>query len=297
MNKRSLLTLSLFAFFIGTLCLALCYLFFGMIRIEDIVLPLALGLVGASVATKKSGGKALALSLLVVALLLTILNRGAVSVFDHKAKILDAFVYIIYGLLPFFALIPFYWEVKEHKGLSSIVVLILFAILFMTEERYTGVYSYLYEFSPNYSSSLYTARVAIIALGCATLSEVFFDTERNYLSYFLLLIAALSFGLNGAIFLSLEGGAVEYLKGMISTPYWWWMIFDLIIYSYFETSAKKKSERRNIIFKDMVYQEVKPLKKRVRKITFEIPPNVPKFKNDLTLKKESENINNEQNDN
>ena len=46
-----------------------------------------------------------------------------------------------------------------------------------------------------------------------------------------------------------------------------------------------------------MYQELKPIKKRKRIITFEVPPNVPKFKYDLTHKMESENINNEQSDN
>ena len=63
-----------------------------------------------------------------------------------------------------------------------------------------------------------------------------------------------------------------------------------------ETNKEKEYERRNIIFKDIVYQELKPIKKRKRIITFEVPPNVPKFKYDLTNKKESEIINNKQSD-
>ena len=63
-----------------------------------------------------------------------------------------------------------------------------------------------------------------------------------------------------------------------------------------ETEEGKMQERRNIIFKDIVYQELKPIKKRKRIITFEVPPNVPKFKNDFTLKREIDNKNNIQND-
>ena len=62
-----------------------------------------------------------------------------------------------------------------------------------------------------------------------------------------------------------------------------------------ETEEGKIQERRNIIFKDIVYQEVKPIKKRKRAVVFEVPPNVPKFKKDFTLKKESDNKNNLQN--
>ena len=63
-----------------------------------------------------------------------------------------------------------------------------------------------------------------------------------------------------------------------------------------ETEEGKIQERRNIIFKDIVYQEVKPIKKRKRAVVFEVPPNVPKFKNGFTLKRESDNKNNIQND-
>ena len=56
----------------------------------------------------------------------------------------------------------------------------------------------------------------------------------------------------------------------------------------------RKSERRNIVFKDMVYEEVKPLKKRTRKPKFEVPPNVPVFRTNLTQKYENDSINNEQ---
>ena len=73
-------------------------------------------------------------------------------------------------------------------------------------------------------------------------------------------------------------------------------VFSLIILVTMETNKEKEYERRNIIFKDIVYQEMKPIKKRKRIITFEVPPNVPKFKHDFTLEKKNEIINNEQND-
>ena len=74
-------------------------------------------------------------------------------------------------------------------------------------------------------------------------------------------------------------------------------IFSFTIFVIMETNKEKEYERRNIIFKDIVYQELKPIKKRKRIITFEVPPNVPKYKYDLTHKMVNENINNEQSDN
>ena len=86
------------------------------------------------------------------------------------------------------------------------------------------------------------------------------------------------------------------LKGTVSSPLFASMVFSLIILIFMETEEGKIQERRNIIFKDIVYQEVKPIKKRKRAVVFEVPPNVPKFKNDFTLKREIDNKNNIQND-
>ena len=86
------------------------------------------------------------------------------------------------------------------------------------------------------------------------------------------------------------------LNGAVSSPLFVSMVFSLIILIFMETEERKIQERRNIIFKDIVYQEVKPIKKRKRAVVFEVPPNVPKFKNGFTLKRESDNKNNIQND-
>ena len=69
----------------------------------------------------------------------------------------------------------------------------------------------------------------------------------------------------------------------------------LLVYVISEKKVIRKSERRNIVFKDMVYEEVKPLKKRPRKPKFEVPPNVPVFRVNLTHKTKNDSINNEQN--
>ncbi|NLY03676.1 MAG: hypothetical protein GXZ15_02365 [Campylobacter sp.] len=56
------------------------------------------------------------------------------------------------------------------------------------------------------------------------------------------------------------------LKGTVSSPLFATMLFSLIILIFMETEEGRIQERRNIIFKDIVYQEVKPIKKRKRAI-------------------------------
>ena len=72
------------------------------------------------------------------------------------------------------------------------------------------------------------------------------------------------------------------------------MILSLVLIAYVISEKKviRKSERRNIVFKNMVYEEVKPLKKRPRKPKFEVPPNVPVFRANLTHKSDNDIINN-----
>ncbi|MGN1191010.1 MAG: hypothetical protein ACI4SL_11525 [Candidatus Ornithospirochaeta sp.] len=102
--------------------------------------------------------------------------------------------------------------------------------------------------------------------------------------------------MENAIRLGSSSDLLGVIKGTVSSQMFWWMIFSFIIFFFLETKKEKEYERRNIIFKDIVYQELKPIKKRKRIVTFEVPPNVPKFKHDLTHEKESEGINNRQND-
>ena len=100
--------------------------------------------------------------------------------------------------------------------------------------------------------------------------------------------------MGNAIKLGLYPEFVGILEGILTSELFWSMIFSFTIFVIMETNKEKEYKRRNIIFKDIVYQELKPIKKRKRIITFEVPPNVPKFKYDLTHKKESEIINNKQ---
>ena len=119
-------------------------------------------------------------------------------------------------------------------------------------------------------------------------SLLFFKTDRNYLNYGMLLLSIVLLAPMESYRIG-EGLLLSFLSSSrIMT-----LSLVLLIYVISEKKVIRKSERRNIVFKDMVYEEVKPLKKRPRKPKFEVPPNVPVFRVNLTQKYENDSVNNE----
>ena len=163
--------------------------------------------------------------------------------------------------------------------------------------EYSVRYLYLYEWVSDWNAYKLAIMLGSISLLLALVSKLAVESKRNYLTYLLIITSGVSYGVGNAIKLGFYPEFIGVLEGILTSELFWSMIFSFIIFVILETNKEKEYERRNIIFKDIVYQELKPIKKRKRIITFEVPPNVPKFKYDLTHKMESENINSEQSDN
>ena len=296
MNKRTLVILSSVGFIIGCLSGVFSYVFFKRITLEAVILPFVLVFLGVSLSFLKEDKKKISLVFFFISLILYLGCRGYLSAVIHKAETKDAILYMVIGLIPFFLLSPFFFNVKKNRSIYVIISLFCSLILFKLVLDYTTRYIYLYEWTSDHSASKTMLTVGSGFIFVAVLSKLIFDTKRNYLSYFSILAGGMCYGIENSIRLSSYSDLLGIIKGSLSSSFTWWMMFSFIIFIILETKKEREFERRNIIFKDIVYQELKPIKKRKRIITFEVPPNVPKFKHDFTLEKKNEIINNEQND-
>ena len=296
MNKRTLVILSSVGFVIGCLSGVFSYVFFERITLEAVILPFVLVFLGVSLSFLKEDKKKISLVFFFISLILYLGCRGYLSAVIHKAETKDAILYMVIGLIPFFLLSPFFFNVKKNRSIYVIISLFCSLILFKLVLDYTTRYIYLYEWTSDHSASKTMLTVGSGFIFVAVLFKLIFDTKRNYLSYFSILAGGMCYGIENSIRLSSYSDLLGIIKGSLSSSFTWWMMFSFIIFIILETKKEREFERRNIIFKDIVYQELKPIKKRKRIITFEVPPNVPKFKHDFTLEKKNEIINNEQND-
>ena len=296
MNKRTLVILSSVGFIIGCLSGVFSYVFFKRITLEAMVLPFILLLWGVSFPLLKEKKKKASVVFFSLSVLIGLIARGILSYVIHRATMEDILLYVSVGILPYTVFLPLYFPLKKNRKYLIIGGIIISAILYNVVLAYSVRYIYLYEWVSDWDGYKSVMVIGALAILLSSISKLLFDTKRNYLSYLLLLIAGICFGLENSIRLGSVGGMMGILKGTVSSPLFATMVLSLIILVFMETEEGKIQERRNIIFKDIVYQEVKPIKKRKRAVVFEVPPNVPKFKNDFTLKKESDNKNNIQND-
>ena len=207
----------------------------------------------------------------------------------HGAKGSDTVVFVIYTLVPYFSLIPIY-ICRKRKGWISLTLgaLLSLFLLFVTSS-YLNRYSFLYELNGNYSLYSELGKYSFLFLTLGVLSLLFFKTDRNYLNYGMILLSIV-------LLAPMESYRIEegLLLSFLSSSRIMILSLVLMVYVISEKKVIRKSERRNIVFKNMVYEEVKPLKKRPRKPKFEVPPNVPVFRTNLTQKYENDSINNEQ---
>lgn len=296
MNKRTLVILSSVGFVIGCLSGVFSYVFFKRITLEAMVLPFILLLWGISFPLLKEKKKNASVVYFFLSVLIGLIARGILSYVIHRATLGDILLYIIVGILPYIVFLPLFSPLKKNRKYLIIGGIIISAILYNVVLAYSVRYIYLYEWVSDWDGYKSVMVIGALAILLSSISKLLFDTKRNYLSYLLLLIAGICFGLENSIRLGSVGGIMGILKGTVSSPLFATMVFSLIILIFMETEEGKIQERRNIIFKDIVYQEVKPIKKRKRAVVFEVPPNVPKFKNDFTPKREIDNKNNLQND-
>ena len=296
MNKRTLVILSSVGFIIGCLSGVFSYVFFKRITLEAMVLPFILLLWGVSFPLLKEKKKKASVVFFSLSVLIGLIARGILSYVIHRATMEDILLYVSVGILPYIVFIPLYFPLKKNRKYLIIGGIIISAIMYKMVMTYSVRYIYLYEWVSDWDGYKSVMVIGALAILLSSISKLLFDTKRNYLTYLLLIIAGICFGLENSIRLGSVGGIMGILKGTVSSPLFATMLFSLIILIFMETEEGKIQERRNIIFKDIVYQEVKPIKKRKRAVVFEVPPNVPKFKNDFTLKREIDNKNNIQND-
>lgn len=296
MNKRTLVILSSVGFIIGCLSGVFSYVFFKRITLEAMVLPFILLLWGVSFPLLKEKKKKASVVFFSLSVLICLIARGILSCVIHRATMEDILVYVSVGILPYMVFIPLFFPLKKNRKYLIIGGVFISAIMYKMVMTYSVRYIYLYEWVSDWDGYKSVMVIGALAILLSSISKLLFDTKRNYLSYLLLIIAGICFGLENSIRLGSVGGIMGILKGSVSSPLFASMVFSLIILIFMETEEGKIQERRNIIFKDIVYQEVKPIKKRKRAVVFEVPPNVPKFKNDFTLKREIANKNNLQND-
>ena len=266
-------------------------LYLGRMERASIILPLSALVLSISLIVLKKGKTLISLVLYLVDLILVASVSLSTSITVHGAKGSDTVVFVIYTLVPYFSLIPLY-ICRKRKGWISLTLgaLISLSLLFVTSS-YLNRYSFLYELNGNYSLYSELGKYSFLFLAVGVLSLLFFKTDRNYLNYGMLLLSIVllapmeSYRIGEGLLLSLLSSS-----RIIS------LLLVLLVYVISEKKVIRKSERRNIVFKNMVYEEVKPLKKRPRKPKFEVPPNVPVFRVNLTHKTRNDGINNEQND-
>ena len=296
MNKRTLVILSSVGFIIGCLSGVFSYVFFKRITLEAMVLPFILLLWGVSFPLLKEKKKKASVVFFSLSVLIGLIARGILSCVIHRATMEDILLYVSVGILPYMVFLPLFFPLKKNRKYLIIGGIIISAIMYKMVLAYSVRYIYLYEWVSDWDGYKSVMVIGALAILLSSISKLLFDTKRNYLTYLMLLIAGICFGIENSIRLGSVGGIMGILKGTVSSPLFATMVFSLIILIFMGTEEGRIQERRNIIFKDIVYQEVKPIKKRKRAVVFEVPPNVPKFKNDFTLKREIDNKNNIQND-
>lgn len=296
MNKKVILSLTITGFIIGCFSALFSFLFFKNISLEAFVLPFILLLLGLSMSLLKDNRKNLSFILYVFSLIICIAERGIIAMVGHKATTGDSILYILIGMVPFLIFIPFFFDYKRKRSLFVILSIVISLVMMKYVWEYSVRYVYLYEWVSDWNAYKLAIMLGSISLLLALVSKLAVESKRNYLTYLLIITSGVSYGVGNAIKLGLYPEFVGILEGILTSELFWSMIFSFTIFFIMETNKEKEYERRNIIFKDIVYQEMKPIKKRKRIITFEVPPNVPKFKYDLTHKMVNENINNEQSD-
>ena len=289
MSRRRELFLVISMLFLSFIPLSVS-LYLGRMERASLFLPLSALIIGFSLIALKRGKTLISLVLYLVDLILVASVSLSTSLTVHGAKGSDTVVFVIYTLVPYFSLIPLY-ICRKRKGWISLTLgaLLSLSLLFVTS-KYLNRYSFLYELNGNYSLYSELGKYSFFFLSVGVLSLLFFKTDRNYLNYGMLLLSIVLLSLMESYRIG-EGLLLSFLSSSrIMT-----LTLVLLVYVISEKKVIRKSERRNIVFRDMVYEEVKPLKKRPRKPKFEVPPNVPVFRAKLTQKYEDDSINNEQN--
>ena len=258
-------------------------------------LPFVMAMLMLSFLFRKEGRKRMGSLLYLGALLVSAVSSAITSIFFHKALWNDAIVYVLLYLMPLFTLLPLICFRKERNRIPLLLALVLSIAFYLIVSAYSRRYVYLYLGSFPYNRASLLMKTGALSMAVGMISLSLFYTDRNYLNYFALISSSVLFCLSESLSLGGEGWRT-ILRDIAISPLFFLFIAALLIYIRGEETVKHGTERRNIVFSDMVYQEVKPIRKKPKKQIFEIPPNVPKLRNKFTSKNESEGINTQQSD-
>ena len=235
MNKRTLVILSSVGFIIGCLSVVFSYVFFKRITLEAMVLPFILLLWGVSFPLLKEKKKKASVVFFSLSVLIGLIARGILSYVIHRATMEDILLYVSVGILPYMVFLPLYFPLKKNRKYLIIGGIVISAIMYNVVLTYSVRYIYLYEWVSDWDGYKSVMVIGSLAILLSSISKLFFDTKRNYLSYLLLLIAGICFGIENSIRLGSTGGIMGILKGAVSSPLFVSMVFSLIILIFMET--------------------------------------------------------------
>ncbi len=154
----------------------------------------------------------------------------------------------------------------KKRTLTALITAAHILITLPAQRYAAGTYAYLYRNISDYSSYLTYSTFLALALMLTALSELVFNTKKNYLSDGLLL-SAVCFSYLSA---EREGEEEAFLS-----PYVLIMLLILFIYIAREEKVRYTPEVRKIVLSTLRTQEIEPLKRKKKPRVYEIPPNVP----------------------
>ena len=218
MNKRTLVILSSVGFIIGCLSGVFSYVFFKRITLEAMVLPFILLLWGVSFPLLKEKKKKASVVFFSLSVLIGLIARGILSYVIHRATMEDILLYVSVGILPYMVFLPLFFPLKKERKYLIIGGIVISAIMYNVVLAYSVRYIYLYEWVSDWDGYKSVMVIGALAILLSSISKLLFDTKRNYLTYLLLLIAGICFGIENSIRLGSVGGIMGILKGSVSSP-------------------------------------------------------------------------------
>ncbi len=171
----------------------------------------------------------------------------------------------IYALSFLFYLLPL-TAVTFKRHTAATLSAIHLAVTLPALKSTVGTYMYLYRSVPDYPSYLTYSTFLALLLILTVVSELLFNTKRNYLSHSLL-FAAFCF----SVFSASKEGMEQPLLSPVS------LIILLILFIYMARGERERytPEARRIVLTSMETQEIKHLRRKRKPRVYEIPPNVP----------------------
>lgn len=171
----------------------------------------------------------------------------------------------VYAVSSLFYLLPL-TAVTFRRGRAAILSAIHLAVTLPALKSTVGTYMYLYRSVPDYPPYLTYSTLLALTLILTVVSELLFNTKRNYLSRSILF---------AAFCLSVLSASKEGMEYPLLSPVP--LIIILILFIYMARGGRERytPEVRRIVLTSMETQEIKHLRRKKKPRVYEIPPNVP----------------------